>query len=145
VKNDRTASGCTYGLMVANFHPIGRAVNWGIKAGDAIASDDPQDTLDLLMSGPPGATHLPKPPPGFGTVPQAARDPKRLFNADERAAQRHAQGGVYADGCGTKIDSILLDNDSYDMTGQRVVRMTPSTSASRGNRCSCASRAIRWR
>jgi hypothetical protein len=42
---------------------------------------------------------------GAGTVPKAARDPKRTWSPSERAAQRAAQGDQCANGCGTQIDA----------------------------------------
>jgi RHS repeat-associated protein len=97
-----------HGLMVADLHPLGRAVNFGINLGDALSSDEPQAFFDLVMSGVPGVGtlgNLPLPDRGLGSVPKSGRDGKRLFSPAERTAQREAQGGVCATGCGTKIDA----------------------------------------
>ncbi len=60
--------------------------------------------VGVLAGGGPKVGSIPKAPTGRGSVPPSARDPKRLFTPAERAAQREAQGGVCATGCGTKID-----------------------------------------
>jgi len=48
---------------------------------------------------------LPKPPRGPGSAPPTTRDPKRLWTPEERAAQREAQGGKCATGCGRNVDA----------------------------------------
>jgi RHS repeat-associated protein len=48
---------------------------------------------------------IPKPPTGPGSVPKSQRDPKRTWTPSEREAQRQAQGGECATGCGTKLDA----------------------------------------
>lgn len=57
---------------------------------------------------------LPKPPRGPGKVPLSARDPKRKWTPNERAAQRDAQGGECANGCGTKIDNSNSEGHHID-------------------------------
>jgi RHS repeat-associated protein len=55
------------------------------------------------FAGP--AARLPKPPTSPGRVPRSERDPRRTWSPAERAAQRDAQGGRCANGCGTEIDA----------------------------------------
>ena len=63
-----------------------------------------EKTADVAKGAEGMVGSLRKPPTGKGRVSPSERDPKRLWTPDERAAQREAQAGECATGCGTKID-----------------------------------------
>jgi RHS repeat-associated protein len=100
------------GDIVGAAVPFATGVGAGIRAASKVddAIDAARGTSNIIdaSKSADAATDmvgaLRKPPRGKGTVPDAQRDPKRLFDPEERAAKRQQQGGECATGCGTGIN-----------------------------------------